>query len=251
MMNKIQDYQAAPDALRDRIILITGSGSGIGATAAETFAAHGATVILLGRTIKKLEQVYDRIIEAGHPQPAIIPLDLEGAAPEHYIQLADTIQQEFGRLDGLLHNAAFLGALMPIEHYDPALWLRIMQINLNAPFMLTRALLPLLKQSSAASLVFTSSGVAQQGQAYWGAYAASKAGQDNLMQVLADELEVNTAIRVNSIDPGAVSTPMRRLAYPGENPAILPAPEHLMPAYLYLFGPDSRAVHGQIIPALG
>jgi NAD(P)-dependent dehydrogenase (short-subunit alcohol dehydrogenase family) len=241
------DYQPAADLLRQRIILITGSGDGIGAAAAESFAAHGATVILLGRTIKKLERVYDRIVAAGHPQPAIFPMDLEGAKPEHYQQLADALRQEFGRLDGLLHNAAQLGALMPLEHYDPQLWGRLLQVNLTAPFLMTRALLPLLKQAAEASIVFTSSAVAQRGLAYWGAYGASKAGADNLMQTLADELETNTAIRCNSIDPGAVRTAMRRLAFPGEDPSTLPEPVELMDAYLYLFGPDSHSVNGQIL----
>ncbi len=247
MTKTLRDYQAGPNLLKDRVILVTGAGSGIGAVAAQIFAAHGATIILLGRTIKKLEQLYDQIVEAGYSQPAIVPLDLEGATVEHYQQLADTIQQEFGRLDGLLHNAAQLGALMPVEHYDPALWARVLQVNLTAPFLLTRALLPLLKKSRDASVLFTSDWQAQQGQAYWGAYGASKAGADNLMQTLADELETNTPIRVNSLVPGPVRTQLRRQAFPGEDPNTVPEAETLMPAYLYLLGPDSKEVNGRIL----
>ena len=249
-MNSIPaDYQPAADLLKDRIILITGAGDGIGATAAKTFAAHGATVILLGRTIPKLEAVYDAITSAGHPQPAIYPMDLEGASYDDYEDLAKTVEQEFGRLDGLLHNAAILGARMMVEQYDLKLWARVMHINLTAPFLLCRACLPILRKSADASVVFTSTGVAQQGSAYWGAYGVSKAGADNLMQIMADELETNTAIRVNSIDPGIVATRIRRLAFPAEDASKLPTTDSIMPTYLYLFGPDSKKETGQIFLA--
>lgn len=249
MTTSLIDYQPAADLLQDRIILVTGAGDGIGAALATSLAAHGATVILLGRTIKKLEKVYDTIVAAGHPQPAIVPLDLEGATAEHYQELADTLQQEFGRLDGLVHNATYLGALMPVEHYDLQLWARVLQINLTAPFLLTRALLPLLKQSKAASVIFTSASEVQGGRAYWGAYSVSKAGADNLMQLLASELETNTPIRVNSLIPGPVQSQTRRTAFPGEDPNQHPEIETLLPAYLYLLGPDSENVNGQILPA--
>ena len=159
------DYQPAADLLKDRIILITGAGDGIGATAARTFAAHGATVVLLGRTIPKLEAVYDEITSAGNPQPAIYPMDLEGATYNHYEELAATLEQEFGRLDGLLHNAAILGARMMVEQYDLKLWARVMHINLTAPFLLSRACLPILRKSDDAHVVFTSTDVGQQGAA--------------------------------------------------------------------------------------
>ncbi|HID48245.1 MAG TPA: YciK family oxidoreductase [Chromatiales bacterium] len=245
------DYQPAPDLLHDRVVLVTGAGDGIGAAAARSFAAHGATVILLGKTIPKLEAVYDEIEQAGSPQAAIYPLDLEGARYEHYQQLADTVEKEFGRLDGLLHNAAILGARMMVEQYDLKLWARVLHVNLTAPFLLSRTCLPLLRKSADASVMFTSTGVAQHGSAYWGAYGVSKAGADNLMQIMADELETNTPIRVNSIDPGVVRTRMRRQAYPGEDASRLPLPETIMPAYLYLMGPDSRGETGEIFMAQG
>lgn len=245
-LQSIDNYQAAANSLKDRIILVTGAGDGIGETAAKSFAKHGATVILLGRTIPKLERTYDAIIEADYPQPAIIPLDLEGATYDDYLEVADTIEQEFGHLDGLLHNAGTLGALTPIQQYDLKMWAQVMQINLTAPFLLTRACIPVLKKSNDARIVFTSSSVAHKGRAYWGAYGVSKAGQDNLMAILADELESNTSIQVNSIDPGRVRTRMRALAYPGEDPSTVPTPEEIMPTYLYLMGPDSKNVNGQI-----
>ncbi|NOZ36702.1 MAG: YciK family oxidoreductase [Gammaproteobacteria bacterium] len=241
-----ENYQPDDKLLEGRTILITGASDGIGAAAARSYAAFGATVILLGRSVKKLEKVYDQIVEADHPQPAIYPMDLEGAQSNDYYDLAKTIEQEFSVLDGLLHNAARLDTLMPLEQYDLKLWARLMQINLNAPFLLTHACLPLLKKSADASVMFTSSRVAHHGRAYWGAYGVSKAGCDNLMQILADEVENNTSIRANSIDPGAVHTRLRRQAYPGEDASLLPEPEDIMSAYLYLMGPDSKGHTGEI-----
>jgi NAD(P)-dependent dehydrogenase (short-subunit alcohol dehydrogenase family) len=225
------------------VILITGAGDGLGRTAAKTFAAHQATVILLGRTTHKLESVYDEIEQAGGPQPAIYPMNLEGASPKDYEELAERLQAEFGRLDGLLHNAAFLGALSPLEHYDITLWYQVLQVNLNAPFMLTQACLPLLRKAPDPVVLFTSADVGRQGRAYWGAYGVSKFALEGLMQILAAEEEGK--IRVNSLDPGAVRTQMRMRAYPGLPPAELPPPESVMPLYLYLMGPDSQGRHGQ------
>jgi len=245
----MKDYQAPADLLSGRTILVTGAGDGIGRAAALSFASHGATVILLGRTVRKLEMVYDEIEQAGGPQPAIYPMDLQGATSADYQELAATIDTQLGRLDGILHNAAFLGSLTPLEQYDLELWSRVMQINLHAPYLLTRACLPLLKQSEDASVVFTSSDVGRQGEAYWGAYAVSNAAVENLSQIFADELEVNTHIRFNTIDPGAVRTTMRTRAYPGEDPNTLPEPNEIMNSYLYLMGPDSSGINGQALSA--
>ncbi len=247
----MQDYLPAPDLLKERVILVTGAGDGIGAAAAKSFATHGATVILLGRTVRKLEVVYDAIEQAGGPQPAIYPMNLEGASPKDYQDLAATLEREFGRLDGLLHNAALLGTLTPLEMYDLELWAKVMQVNLNAPYLLTRACMPLLKNSADASVVFTSSSVGHHGRAYWGAYGISKAAAENMMQILADELEENTPVRVNSIDPGAVRTRMRAKAYPGEDPNIHPTPDEIMDVYLYLMGPDSKGETGKSFRAQG
>jgi NAD(P)-dependent dehydrogenase (short-subunit alcohol dehydrogenase family) len=241
----MHNYKPAADLLKDRVILVTGAGDGIGAAAAKSFAAHGATVILLGRSVRKLEQVYDAIEQSGAPQPAIYPLNLEKALPENYLELATNVEKEFGRLDGLLHNAALLGTLTPLEQYDIKQWAQLMQVNLHAPYLLTRAVLPLLKNSKDASVLFTSSGVGRKGRAYWGAYGITKAACENMMEIWADELETNTPIRVNSIDPGAVRTAMRAKAYPGEDPNTLPRPEEILRVYLYLMGPDSRGTTGQ------
>lgn len=244
------DYNAPDTLLKDRIIMVTGAGSGIGRAAAKAYAAHGATVILLGRTISKLESVYDEIEAAGHPMPAIVPLNLEGAAVKDYEEMAMTIEQNFGRLDGLLHNAALLGQRSPVELQDPEGWTKVMHVNATAPFLLTRALIPLLRESSDASIIFTSSSVGRKAKAYWGAYAVSKFAVEGLSQLLACELDDERHnIRVNTLNPGATRTSMRARAYPAENPDTNPTPEDIMPAYLYLMGADSHDVNGQQIDA--
>jgi len=243
------DYQAANDLLKGRVILITGAGAGIGRAAANSFAAHGATVILSGRTVENLERVYDEIVAAGHTEPAICPLNLNETNYESYEQVAELIEEEFGRLDGVLHNAGQLGQITPLENARVDTWYQIMQVNVTAAFMLTKALLPLLKQSPDASIVFTSSSVGRQGRAHWGAYAVSKFAVEGLMQVLADELENISNIRVNSVNPGACNTAMRRLAYPGELAARNPEPSTIMPTYLYLMGPDSKGTNGKALDA--
>ena len=243
------DYNPPPALLQDRVILVTGAGSGIGRCAALNFAAHGATVALLGRNEHNLEQVYDQISAAGHPEPLLIPFDLGAAAPGQFEQLAALLQQQLGRLDGLLHNAAWLGTLSPVEHFDAEVWHRVFQVNVHAPFLLTQACLDLLRAAPDASVLFTSDRVGRKGKAYWGAYCASKFAIEGFMQTLADELENISQIRVNSIDPGAVRTPMRNLAYPGEPPADTPLPDTIMPAYLYLMGTDSIGLNGQALNA--
>jgi len=231
--------------LQGRIILITGAARGIGQAVAKAMAAHGATTILLDRDVAGLEQTYDAIVAAGHPEPALYPMDLQGAEPDDYSRLATTLAGEFGHLDGLIHNAAQLGALVPFANYDNELWFQNLQANLNAPYLLTMACLGLLNSSEDASIVFTSDAVGRKGKAYWGAYGVSKAGMEIFMQTLAEELESNTSIRVNSIDPGAVNTALRRIAYPAEDSSLLRSPEEVTRAFLYLAGPESQGITGK------
>lgn len=242
-------YSARPDLLKGRIILVTGAGRGIGEAAAKTYAAHGATVLLLGKNEDNLNRVYDEIEAAGWPQPAVIPLNLETALPHQYDELAATVEREFGRLDGLLHNASIIGPRTPIEQLSGDDFMRVMHVNVNAMFMLTSTLLPLLKLSDDASVIFTSSSVGRKGRAYWGSYAVSKFATEGLMQLLADELDGNGTVRSNSINPGATRTDMRAKAYPGENPNVNPLPSDIMPLYLYLMGPDSAGTNGQAMDA--
>jgi len=241
-----RSYVPAPDALRGRVILVTGASDGIGKAVALAAAAHGAQVILHGRSVRKLETVYDAIEAGGYARPSILPLDLEKAGAEEYEKLASALESEFGRLDGLLHNAGMLGERAPIEHYDVAKWLRTMHVNANAPFILTRYCLPLLKRSADASVIFTSSGVVKNPRPFWGAYLASKWATEGLMHMLAEELE-KQPIRVNSINPGKVRTNMRLQAYPAEDRDSLATPESIVAPYLFLLGPDSRGISGQSV----
>jgi len=243
--DEIRSYQAPAGLLAGRAILMTGAGGGLGSVLAKACAALGAQVVLSGRNVRKLETVYDAIVAAGGPRPSIAPLDLERADASHYGALADAVRNEFGRLDGLVHAAAVLGERAPIEHYDVVKWLKVMHVNVNAAFIVTQALLPLLRLSQDASVVFTTSGVSVKGRAYWGAYAASKFAVEGLMQVLADEIDTTTSIRVNSVNPGRMRTLMRAAAYPGEAPATLPKPEQVLGPFLYLLGPESRGVTGR------
>ncbi|GAL25388.1 hypothetical protein JCM19239_6308 [Vibrio variabilis] len=205
------EYSTAPEALQGKVILVTGAGAGIGRQAALSYAEHGATVILLGRNVNNLELVYDEIEKRGYPQPAIIPLDLKGATKQNYVDMAETIENQFGQLDGVLHNAGVLGTLSPFDQIDEETFDDVMQINVKAEFLMTQALLPILKKAEAGRIVFTSSTVGHSGRAFWGTYAISKFAVEGMMQILADELS-DTAIRVNAINPGATRTRMREKA---------------------------------------
>jgi NAD(P)-dependent dehydrogenase (short-subunit alcohol dehydrogenase family) len=241
----VRSYIAPADSLAGRIMLVTGAGGGLGSALATACATLGARVVLCGRKVPKLERVYDAIVAAGGPRPSIAPLDLERADATHYDAIANAVGDEFGRLDGLVHAAGLLGERAPIEHYDVPTWMKVMHVNINAPFILTRTLLPLLRASEDASVVFVTSGVSVQGRAYWGAYAASKFALEGLMQVLADETDTVTRIRVNSVNPGKIRTSMRAKAYPGEDPATVPLPQDVLAPFLYLLGPDGRGTSGR------
>ena len=239
------DYRPAVRCLDHRVIAVTGAGSGIGRCVSIALAARGATVVLIGKTVKKLEAVYDLIEVAGGPQPAIYPMNLLGATPDDHGGLAERLATEFGRLDGLLHNAATVGGLTPLEHYPLAGWLEVLQVNLNATFLMTRACLPLLKRAGDASVLFTTDPVAQRPRAYWGAYAVSKAAVEALAGTLAEELASVGHVRVNCISPPTLRTALRAAAYPAEDPRTLEGPESVVDAYVYVLGPDGRGVHGQ------
>jgi len=242
----MQDYKAAGNLLENKIILVTGAADGIGKAAARAYAEHGASVVLLDKSLPKLEALYDEIEDNGWPQPAIITMDLQKANPDDYLSVTEMLAKEFGRLDGILHNAATFKLLSRIDDYDIETWFQVMQVNLNAPFIITQECLPLLRKSDGASLVFVSDSVGRKGKAYWGAYGVSKFGLEGLMQILAEELE-NSNIRANSFDPGPTSTTLRHLAYPGEDELAHKKPESLTPYLLWLMGDDSREVNGQAL----
>jgi NAD(P)-dependent dehydrogenase (short-subunit alcohol dehydrogenase family) len=241
------NYTAPKDLLNNKTILITGASDGIGKVCAKTFAEHGATVILLGRDLNKLEQAYDEIEQQQPGKVIIHPLDFKTATMADFKTLAASLNEQFDCLDGLIHNAALLGARSPIEYYPEQDWSDLMQVNVNATFQLTQVLLPSLSKSADARVLFTSSSVGRLGRAFWGAYAVSKFAIEGLMQTLAEEVENTTAIRVNSLNPGGTRTNMRRDAYPAENPETQPTAESLMPVYLYLMSPESKSLHGQAL----
>lgn len=244
-----QEYAAPAGLLTGRVILVTGASDGIGRAAALAWAALGATIVLLGRDLQKLEAVYDEIEKAGHPQPAIIPMNFSSATQADFDQLAVSIEQELGRLDGILHSAGLLGDITPLEMYDPDTWDEIMKVNLRAPFVLTQAMLPLLKRAPDASVIFVSSSVGRKARAFWGAYAVSKHGVEALSALFADEMGNTTQIRFNCVNPGATRTAMRARAYPAENPATVRAPEDILPVFTWLVGPDSQGHSGESLDA--
>ena len=242
---ELRTYRPTQDLLRDRVVLVTGASGAIGGALAQACAQLGAHVILSGRAVAKLEQLYDAVIASGAPRLSIAPLDFEKADASAYDALATAIEREFGRLDGLAHVGGLLGDRSPIAHYDVPTWMKVMHVNVTAPFILTKTLLPLLQRSADPSIVFTTSGVSIRGRAYWGAYAVSKFADEGLMQVLADELaKAEGPIRSNSVNPGAVRSAMRARAYPAEDASKLAAPQDVLAPFLYLLGPDSRGVTG-------
>jgi NAD(P)-dependent dehydrogenase (short-subunit alcohol dehydrogenase family) len=244
---KLPPFKVEPECLRGRNILVTGSTSGLGHALALACARAGATVILSGRNLKKLERVYDEIEHLGAPQPAIAPLDLATAAAPDYDHLAAVIGSEFGALDGLVHSAALLGDRSPLEQYDVPTWCKVLHVNLTAPLILTQVLLPQLRKSSAASVLFVSSSVALRPRPFWGAYAVSKAGVESVRSMLSQELKSISTVRINSVNPGRMRTPMRAAAYPAEDPNSLPAAESVTGAFVYLLSEASRDVSGEYV----
>lgn len=246
-MPEMKDYLPRAGLLKDRIILVTGASRGIGRVAALTFAAHGATVVLHGRDVAALESVYDEIEAGGHPQPAAIPFDLDKATTRDYDTLAAAIDSQFGRLDGIVHNASHVDRLAPLSQQSVEDWNRMLRVNLVAPFALTQACTRLLRLSSDASVVFTLETHGHAPAAYWGGYAVSKAGLEALMKIQAAEWRDSPNLRANAIIPGPVASPSRARTHPGEVAASQRQPEDLMPAYVYLIGPDSRSVSGSVV----
>ena len=244
-----RSYTYRDNVLEGRIILVTGASNGIGKALALHIAGLGAQVILHGRNAGKLEKVYDEI-EAidGAPRPSIAVMDLASANSESYTSLADSVGSEFGRLDGLVHNASILGERYTIEQYDAVLWQQVMHVNVTSAFALTQVLLPLLQKSDDPSVIFTSSGVGRTGKAFWGAYAVSKFATEGLSQVLADEHR-HGKLRSNCINPGATRTDMRLAAYPAEDRDLLKRPDEILAPYVYLLGRDSKGVTGESIDA--
>ena len=233
--------------LQNKIILITGAGDGMGKAAAIEYASQGASVILLGRDIKNLEKTHEIIISKNAPSPMISLMDLSKADGNDYQELADNLINKYGRLDGLLLNAAILGDRSPISQYDVSTWVNTIHVNLTSQFILTKSLLPSLEKSKSASVIFTTSGVGKIGKAFWGAYSVSKFGVEGLCQILADEYQNDKTIRFNCINPGSIQTKMRKSAYPLEDPKKLLTPEDILDKYVSLMSDGSKEIDGQSI----
>ena len=243
----MKNYQAPSQHLKDRVIIVTGAGQGIGQTAAIAFAKQGATVILIGRTQAKLEATNDAIQAQGLPEALIFPMDLNKATEDDFKAMAEGIYQQLGRLDGILHNATDFNNLSPLEIQTAEQFEEMFRVNVVAPFALTKACLPLLARATHASVIFTSNSSAQSPKAYWGSHGISKAATDFMMQMWAQELENRPNIRLNSIVPGPLQSPQRKKTHPGEVHSELPTVESAMPLYLYLMGDDSAGVSGKVL----
>ncbi|WP_031433811.1 SDR family NAD(P)-dependent oxidoreductase [Methylomarinum vadi] len=235
--------------LKDQVILITGAGGGLGGTAALALAKQGAHIILLDKSIPKMEKVYDAIVGQGGPEPVMYPFDLAGANEAQYFELAEVIDKQYGSLQGLLHSAVELSAYSPVCNIKTQEWGHSLNVNLNAPFLLTRVLLPVLQKSEHASVVFTSDSSARKAPAYSGAYGVAKIALEGFAKILAEELEAGQKIRVNTLVPGPVDSPLRKKVYPAEDKTRLPAMDSLDAVYVYLFSNDSLEISGQTIDA--
>jgi len=235
--------------LSDRVVMVTGATGGLGEALARACAAAGATVILHGRVVRKLEALYDAIVASGAPEPVILPLDLAKAEASDFANVAMALDSQFGRLDALVHTAVQLGSLGPIEHQSFDRWLAVLRVDLAAPMGLTRALVPLLAKSFDASVVFTLDTRGEDPRAYWGSYAAAKAGLSALTRILADEWEKRDNLRVNAVVPGPMRSPLRTQTHPAEDVSALPAPEALVPLYLHLMNGQAKAESARRIDA--
>ena len=248
-MIKASTYKAPENLLKDKVILISGGGSGIGREAGLTFTTFGAEVILLGRDSSNLDETYSLFEKNNLKKPVLQVIDLETAQEEDFQKVSEEVFKEFGKLDGLLNNASILGTKTSIQNYNFKEWRSVSKINFESALLLTKSLLPVLQIADNSSIIFTSSGVGKKGKAYWGAYAISKFATEGLVQILSEELEKTSAIRVNAVNPGAVRTRMRAKAYPAEDPKILKSPKEIMNAYLFLMGIDSLGITGKSIEA--
>ena len=238
-----QTYQADSNDFSNKVFLVTGAADGIGKAVTIALAEQGATVLMLDKKARHLEKLFDQILERGFTEPVILPVDLMEVNPESATTLAQAIHDDIGRLDGILHNAAELGSPSPLDQYDMEYWNSVMHTNLQAPYFLTRALLPMLKQDFSTQVLFTSADVGRSATAYWGAYSIAYAGIEAQMQIWAQELEKVSNIKINSIDPGPVRTSFRRRSHPGESQESLPTPQSITSAYLKLLG-GQHEFHG-------
>jgi len=241
-----RDWAPQPDTLRERVVLVVGASGGLGRASALAAAQAGASVVLLGRKVRALEKLYDEIVALGAPTPAIYPLDLSGATPHDYAELAATLEREFGRLDGIVHAAAHFDGLRPAHDIAAEEWMRVLHVNLTAPFLLTQACLPLLQAARDSSVVFVLDDPQRMRKAYWGGYGAAKHALGGLASILHEESE-SSPLRVHALLPAPMRTGLRRTAYFGENTVALPSPDASARAIVYLLGADAQPARGRVL----
>ena len=239
-------WTAPVDCLSHRVVLIAGAAGGLGRAAAVAVARAGATPVLLGRKVRPLEKLYDEIAALRAARTAIYPLDLEGASPRDYEEMSETIEREFGRLDGIVHAAAHFSGLQPAVAIDPMDWLRSLHVNLSAPFLLLQACLPLLNKAHDASVVFVLDDLDRVRKAHWGGYGVAKHALAGLVSILHQEME-SGSVRVHALLPAPLRTALRRTAYFGENSLELPAPDSAAGALVYLLSAEGAAARGKVL----
>lgn len=238
--------QVAADALRDRVVLVTGATGGLGRATSLAAAAAGATVVLLGRKVRALEALYDEIEKSGGAQPAVYPMDLCGATPRDHADLVAAIERECGRLDGLVHAAAHFDGLQPFDQQTPEEWARTQQINVTAPFQITQAALPLMRKSGDAAIVFVLDDPARVGNAFWGGYGVAKHALAGLASIVHEETE-RSPVRTHALLPRPMRTALRRAAYYGEDTLMHPEPDFAASAIVGLLGAKGAAMRGRTL----
>jgi len=236
----------AAGVLRDRVVLVTGATGGLGRATSLAAAAAGASVVLLGRKVRALETVYDDIERLGAPQPAVYPMDLAGATPRDYADLAASIEREFGHLDAVVHAAAHFDGLQPFDQQKPEEWARTQQVNVTAPFQLTQACMPLLRQAADAAIVFVLDDPARTGKAFWGGYGVAKHALAGLVSIVHEETE-RSSVRTHALLPGPMRTVLRRAAYYGEDTLMHPLPEHAAAFVVWLLSADGAGMRGRTL----
>jgi NAD(P)-dependent dehydrogenase (short-subunit alcohol dehydrogenase family) len=238
-----QGWAPAADSLAGRVVLVTGAYGGLGAAVARAASHAGATVVITGRRKRQLEQLYDAMVSEGLPEPIIHPLDMEVATPRDYEALADGLERDFGRLDGIVHAAASFNGLTPLAVHKPDDWLRALHVNVSAPFALTQACMSLLTRSQDSSVVFVLDDPALMQRAHWGGYGVSKAALERFVEILHQETE-KTPLRAHALLPAPMRTTLRRAAYFGEDTTIHPLPDATANAAIYLLGAQGGAARG-------
>ena len=226
--------------MQNKNILITGANKGIGRELSFEMSAKGANIILLGRDSRSLNETYDHIKKNHNTKPLIIECDLESLSQNQATEINNEIIRYYGHLDGLINNASILGKMSMLSEYDHETWSKVINVNLTASFLLIKSLIPALSGSACPRIIFTSSGVANKGRAFWGAYAISKAATKSMAEIFRDELESTSSLKIFNFDPGATRTSMRAFAYPAEDPSTLKDPQELQKCYEWFFSKESE-----------